>query len=348
MADSTVVATQARQQMQQMLDGYRMTQLVFVAAKLGLADLLATGPLSVEELAARTGAQAGALERVLRTLASLGVLAEQAPRRFALTPLGDLLRADRTDTMRPLALMAGEEAYRSWAEALMCVMTGAPGFDRVYGANRFAYLAAHPETATDFNQSMSQISRQDAEALVAAYDFSVARTVVDIGGGQGRLLATVLGAYPALRGVLFDQPQVVAGAASLLEAAGVADRCERVGGDFFAAVPPEGDVYVMRSVVHDWDDERCVTILRRCAEALRPDAKLLVIEPVISSEQAPPAILLRDLQMLVMTGGRERTAEEFEALFAAAGLALLRIIPISEEASVLECVRATDTTTTQD
>lgn len=326
------------QQMQQMLNGFRVTQALYVAARLGLADILKDAPQPVETLAATTGANADALYRVLRALASLGVFEEDNDRRFALTPLAALLQQDHPKSLRAVALFRGDEPYRAWSELFGSVMSGKTAFEQVFGASHFQYLAQHPAQNEIFNQTMSASSRQAALAIVAAYDFSTAGTVVDIAGGQGVLIAAILRANPKLHGVLFDQPHVVAGAQPILEAAGVADRCELASGDFFVSVP-SGDLYTLRRILHDWDDEHAIAILRSCAEAMPPGGRALVIESIIEpGNDASPAKFL-DLMMFVMNGGRERTAEEYRRLFAAAGLRLTRIIPTAAE-SLIEGERA--------
>lgn len=324
--------------LQFMIHGYRLTQALYVAASLGVADLLGDGPKTADELAAATGANSDALHRVLRALASVGVFAETNEGRFTLTPMAALLRQDHPASLRGMILYAGDEPYRAWGALLPGVMTGDNPFEQVFGAQHFQYLAQHPASNEAFNQAMSASSRQAAMAIVAAYDFAAAGKVVDIAGGQGVLLAAILRAYPALHGVLFDQPHVVADAMPLLEAAGVADRCELASGDFFAAVPP-GDTYTLRHILHDWDDDHCIAILRSCVQALAPGGRVLAIESVIEPGNGPSPAKFLDLMMFVMNGGRERTAEEYRRLFAAAGLTLTRIIPAAAE-SLVEGVRA--------
>lgn len=324
--------------LQFMIHGYRLTQALYVAASLGVADLLGDGPKTVDELAAATGANGDALYRVLRALASVGVFAETTERRFTLTPMAALLRQDHPLSLRAMILYAATEPYRAWANLLPGVMTGDNPFEQVFGAQHFEYLAQHPASNEIFNQAMSASSRQAALAIVAAYDFSAAGKVVDIAGGHGVLIAAILRANPLLRGVLFDQPHVVADALPLLEAAGVAARCELASGDFFSAVPP-GDTYTLRHILHDWDDDHCVAILRSCAQALAPRGRILVIESVVEPGNDPSPAKFLDLMMFVMNGGRERTMEEYRQLFAAADLTLTRIIPAGAE-SLIEGVRA--------
>lgn len=326
------------QQLQFMLHGYRLTQALAVAARLGLADLLGDGPKTTDELAAATGANGDALYRMLRALASVGVFAETAERRFTLTPMAELLRRDHPLSARAQILYVSDEPYRAWGNLLPGVMTGVTPFEQTFGAQHFQHLEQHPASNAAFNQAMSASSRQAARAIVAAYDFSAAGKVVDIAGGQGVLIAAILRANPALHGVLFDQPHVVADALPLLEAAGVADRCELASGDFFAAVPP-GDTYTLRHILHDWDDDHSVAILRSCAQALAPGGRTLVVEAVIEPGNDPSPAKFLDMMMFVMNGGRERTADEYRRLFAAAGLTLTRIIPTGAE-SLIEGVRA--------
>ncbi|HEX5502371.1 MAG TPA: methyltransferase, partial [Thermomicrobiales bacterium] len=243
------------QELQRLLSGYRVSQAIYVVAALGLADLLRDGPRGSDELAQATATHAGALYRVLRFLAGVGLFDEVAPRRFALTPLGAGLRSDLPASVRPLALMLLDPSqWRPWGELLHSVRTGETAFDYTHGMGRFDYLAEHPDAAAAFNAAMTSNTAASGAAITDAYDFSGIARLVDVGGGHGLLLATALRAHPALRGVLFDRPEVVAGAAATLAAAGVAERCEIDGGDFFTAVPPGGDAYVLRQVIHDWDD----------------------------------------------------------------------------------------------
>lgn len=322
-----------------LMNGYRVTQLLYVAAKLGIADLLAGGPELVEELAKTVGAHADALYRALRALASLGVFAEVAPRRFALTPLADLLRADHPRSVRAQAIFQGEEPYQAWGELRYSLRTGAPAFDHVYQMSHFAYLAQHAEASAVFNRAMSDNTARSVTTVVSAYAFPTTGVVVDVGGGHGAFIAAVLRAHPGLRGVLFDQPHVVEGAASTLEEAGVAPRCARVGGDFFVPPLPTGDLYWLRQVIHDWDDEQSIAILRHCAQSMARDGKILVIEALVPPGNEPSPVKFLDLQMLIMNGGRQRTEEEYRRLFAAAGLQLLRVIPTNSEFSIVEGAR---------
>lgn len=337
--ESTAAPT-PRDALFRMLFGFPVTQLIYVAAKLGIADLLNDGPKSSQELAARTGANADRLHRVMRALSSVGVFEDTGARGFALTPVASLLRSDRPGSARPMAIFLGEQSYPCWTELLHGVMTGETPAERVYGMAHFEYLQQHPEASAVFDATMSAISRRALEGVVTTYDFSGARIVVDVGGGQGVLIAGILRANPALRGILFDRPNVIAGADGALAAAGVAERCELVGGDFFAELPSGGDIYVLRNVIHDWDDGPAIDILRNCARAMAADGRVLVMESIIEAGDSPPAAKFLDLQMLVMNGGRERSADEFRALYTAAGLELRRIIPVTIDSRIVEGARA--------
>lgn len=323
-----------------LLNGFRATQLVALAARLGIADLLADGSRTAEDLAHATETQPDALYRALRALAGMGVFAELEGQRFALTPLSALLQSAHPESERAFALYISDEAYRTWADLPYSVTTGQPAFDHVYGASHWAYLAAHPDASEAFNQAMSVVAQREIVAMVAAYEFTGATRVVDVGGGQGKLLSAILQAHPALHGALFDLPHVAAGAEPTLHAAGVADRCDIVGGDFFTTVPPRGDLLTLSHILHDWDDARAAVIVRNCAQALEPQGKLLVIEDVIEPAANAQQTLLRDVQMLVMNGGRERTAAEFERLFTAAGLRLTRVIHTRTSTCIVEAERA--------
>jgi hypothetical protein len=322
----------------QMMTGYWVSQALYVAAKLGVADLLADGPRSVEALAAATQTDAPSLRRILRALASVGVFTEARPSAFALTPLAALLRTGTPGSMRALAIMYAEEQYRAWGDVLHSVQTGKTAFERQFGTSYFTYLAQHPEADRVFNEAMTGWTTQLVGAVVDAYDFSPFKTVVDVGGSYGTLLAAILRSHPAARGILFDQPHVVAAAGDQLSGAGVAERCTTVGGDFFVEVPSGGDAYVLAQILHDWDDERSVVILRQCRRAILAHGKLLVVELVLPPGEEPFFGKWLDLHMLVLLGARERTATEYEALFRAAGFALARVVPTAAGASIVEAV----------
>ncbi|MBL8797823.1 MAG: methyltransferase [Planctomycetia bacterium] len=323
-----------------LISGTWVTQLIYVAAKLGLADRLRDGPKPVEELASATGMDPQSLYRVLRALASFGVFRETAPRCFELTPLAHCLRSDVPDSLQAVAVFYGEPWHRAaWSSLLHSVKTAQPAFNHVAGEPFFEHVQKHPEVAAIFDQAMTNFSGMAIGAVLAAYDFTGIGKLVDVAGGHGSLLAAILQAYPAMRGVLFDMPTVIDGARQkqLLEQAGVADRCELVGGDFFRAVPAGADGYLMKHIIHDWSDDHALNILRNCRRAMSPSGRLLLVEMVIPPGNEPHFGKLLDLEMLVMTqGGRERTESEYRALLAAAGFELTRIVPTRSPASVIE------------
>jgi hypothetical protein len=327
--------------MTQMFFGAMLTQALYVAAKLSVADKLAAGPRAVSELAAETGTHERSLYRLLRSLAGHGVFRETEPKVFALTPLAELLRADAPGSMRNGVLFMGEEwHYRVWSNMLYSVQTGRPAWGHTHGgAEVFDYFAANPAQAEIFNGAMTDMSAAVAPVVVEAYDFSGTGTLADIAGGHGYLLAQILKANPELKGILFDVPPVVEGAAALLEREGVSGRVERVAGDFFAAVP-RADVYVMKHIIHDWDDERAALILKNINQAMGPDARVLIVETVVPEGNEPHYSKLLDLEMLTSPGGVERTESEYAALLAEAGLKLTRVIPTRSPFSIVEAVRA--------
>jgi hypothetical protein len=324
----------------QMAFGALLTQALYVAAKLGIADLLADKPQTVATLAAATKTHERSLYRMLRSLSAVGVFREIEPKVFALTPLAEPLRSDAPNSMRNGAIFMGEEwHWRVWGDLLYSVQTGKPGWGHIHGVEVFDYFAVNPEQAEVFNRAMTDMSMATAPPVVEAYDFSGVGTVADIAGGHGYLLAQILKANPSLSGILFDVPPVIEGAGTLLEKEGVADRVERVAGDFFASVP-RADAYVMKHIIHDWDDERCVTILKNINAAMEQGGRVLIVETVVPEGDGPHYSKLLDLEMLSSPGGVERTAGEYEALLARAGLRLARIIPTSSPFSIVEAVRA--------
>lgn len=327
--------------MMELSRGFVVPRAIYAAASLGIADHLADGPRSVAELAAATGADARSLYRLLRALASVGVFRERRDGQFALTLLAATLRRAAPGSIRDFVLFHGstELQWLPWGELPHSVRTGRSAFERVHSRPLFEHLAQHPDEARVFAAAMAWLTGQFAAALLAAYDFAPLPRVVDVGGGNGRLLTAILQAHPTLRGTLFDRPSVVDRAHALLKARGVAERCAVVGGDFFAAVPEGGDAYLLKNVVHDWDDERALVILTNCRRALGEGGRLLLMESVIPPGNGPSLGKLLDLDMLVTTsGGRERTAAEFRLLLAAAGFRLTRIIATAAPLSVIEAV----------
>ena len=321
-----------------MIWGIHISRAVYVVAELGIADLLAGGPMSAAQLAQATRAHEPSLYRVLRLLASLGVLAEHDHRSFSLTVLGERLRTDAPASMRSWAMLVESlGGVRAFEPIVETVKTGRPGLDIAHGMDVFGFLAVHPDLARGFQAAMSERTAAFAPSVAADYDFAPMRVVADIGGGKGTLLAAILRAHGHLRGVLFDRPPVVADAAEVFRAAGVADRCEIVPGDFFQGVPEGADGYVLANVLHDWDDAGSVRILGACRRAMAHDGRVLIVERLIPDDPADAVpVLLSDLNMLVFTGGQERTNTEYGELLAEAGLNLVRVQPVSSPYGVIE------------
>jgi hypothetical protein len=332
-----MTASNPAAEVMRLVNGYRVSQAIHVAATLGIADLLKEGPRHSDDLASATHTHPGALYRVLRALAAVGVFHEDVERRFSLAPLGECLRSDAARPVGPYAAFVGRpHQWRAWGDLLHSVRTGANAYRHVHGVGLWEYISEHPEEGAIFDRAMTGNSRGIAEAIVGAYDFSAFRRVVDVGGGQGALLAAVLEAHRALRGVLLDRPDVVAWARPVLEAAGVADRCEVVGGSFFEAVPAGGDAYVLKYILHDWDDAASLTILAACRRACGPGARLLVLERIVAPPNEGPDTKVSDLHMLVSPGGQERTREEFAVLLSGAGFRLERVVEVDGRISVIE------------
>ncbi len=324
------------ERLRDLIMGFRTTQMIHVAAKLGLADRLAAGPRPVAELAAMVGADAQALHRLLRALASLGIFAEDASGNFVLTAEAALLRSDVEGSLRDIALLYGEDwLWQAYGDMLHSVRTGAPAFIRTHGQPLYGYLHEHPRAAARFNAAMSGFSGQESAAILEAYDFGSARSVADIGGGHGALLAALLRAHPHLTGILFDLPSVAAGARDLLNEPGIAPRLRCLAGDFFDEAPAGCDLYVMKSVLHNWDDTDARRILATCRAAMPADSRLLAIERVVPEGNRPAEAKLFDINMLVVAGGRERTEAEYRTLFAQAGLRLARVAPTRAPLSVM-------------
>jgi hypothetical protein len=304
-----------------LVSGFHVSQAIHAAVELGIPDLLADDERTSDELAQASGSDPGTLYRLLRALASLGVLHEADGRRFSLAPLGQPLRGDVPGSLRGWVRLVGRDhVWRSWGNLAHAVRHGENAFRALYGTGLFEWRAEHPEESVIFDEAMRSLTSVSNEALLAAYDFGRFGTIVDVGGGTGTLLASVLEAHPGTRGILFDQAHVVTGAEPVLRAAGVLDRCEVVAGSFFSTVPGGGDAYVLKSIIHDWEDEEAVRILCACRAAMAPSAMLVLIERDLGGPNENPAAKLADLNMLVMPGGRERTDEEYAELFRRAGL----------------------------
>jgi hypothetical protein len=333
--------SQNRRALLDLIAGKWISQAVSVGAELGIADILSDGPRSAEDIATIAGASPDGMFRLLRALASVGLLSSDG-RYFELTESGDYLRSDVPGSLRGWARFVGHPmTWRPWGELAYSVRTGKPAFAHVFGAPIFDYLARDPEAAGVLNEAMTSVSTVDAAAVVQAYDFSSVGTLVDVGGGHGLMLATVLRAHPHMRGVLFDLPHAMEGASALLQREGVAQRCELVSGDFFRSVPEGGDAYLLKLVMHDWDDERALQILRNCQLVMRPKSTLLLVDFVLRPGDERDFGKFADLEMLVLnSGGRERTELEFRDLLVKAGFHLTRIVPTATPKSVIEAVRS--------
>jgi len=333
--------------MRDLIAGYWVSRLIYVAARLGIADLLSQGPRTADDMAEAAGVKPGALYRMLRTLSSYGVFEEIKSKRFKLTPLGHTLRTDVPGSMHGFALMLVEKhVWNSWEQLLYGAQTGELPFDKIHGMPFYQYLEQHPDDLKVFGEAMTSLSGTENPAIVAAfqktYKPSAMETVVDVAGGHGSLLTTILKANPKLKGILFDLPAVIARASQdrYVTASDVAERCTLVAGDFFVSVPSGADAYVLKYILHNWDDERCVTILSNIRAAMGPRGKVLVADPVISRGNGPEWGKLLDIQMMVVVKGAERTKAEFAALFRKAGLRLASLTPTSSPLSIVEAVRA--------
>lgn len=323
-------------QLRELIGGYRLTQLIYVAAKLGIADLLRDGPKPVIELAASASVNARNLYRVLRALASNGIFSETGDGRFELTPLAEPLQTGVPGSLTGWAVISGGEWHQAWGDLLNNVVTGETAFNHVFGMGYWEYLAQNSDADEAFNQAMTENSAMTLAAVVEAYDFTGIDTLVDVGGGHGALIMGILKANPNMRGILFDQQNVIEGIGSELREEGVAERCELVSGDFFQGLPEDGDSYVLRWIIHDWDDERAIEILKSCRRVMGSDDKLLLVERVLPLGNEPSEGKLGDIMMMVLVDGVDRTESEFQHLFDSAGFKLTRIIPTQGPMSIIE------------
>jgi hypothetical protein len=319
----------------QIATGYWASQAVYVAAKLGIADLLSQDSKSCDELARATGADHDSMSRLLRALVSMGVLDRERD-RFQLNQMSMPLCSGVPGSLRSMLLMLGEEHYHVWGQLLDSVQSGEPAFERAYHAPLFQYLQSNLAAGATFNEAMNDFTRQAALACLLAYDFSGIQRVVDVGGGRGALISTILRQYPMTTGVLYDFADVIKGVRQHFNAVGIEDRCEIVAGDFFASIPDGADAYLIKNVLHDWDDASAVKILQNCRRAMNDHAKLLVIEIVLQEQASEPFGNLLDLNMLVISGGRERTEAEYRNLFEKAGFRLKGITATMAPVCVIE------------
>ena len=326
----------ARAELLRLINGFQASQAIHVAATLAIADLLRSGPRTSVDLAAETKTHPDALFRLMRTLAAIGVFREDGD-RFALTPLGEFLRSDVAGTHAPMAAFIGRSNYwQAWGDLLHAVRTGGTAFDHVHGKTVWQYRAEHPEEAQIFDRAMGAGTERYADAVLDVFDFSRFDTVVDIGGGDGSFLAKILRGHPSVCGILFDQPHIVARPAASIE--GLAGRCEAIGGDFFAGVPQGCDAYLLKWILHNWDDQASIDILRACGKAMNPSGRVLVVEHVVGPPNTGSEGKFMDLTMMVGPGGRERTHEEFADLFSRSGFELTTVIPTATPLYLIEGV----------
>lgn len=323
--------------MMQMLFSPLLQQSICVAAKLKIADMVAERPKNIAELAAQSQTNEDALYRILRMLASVGIFIESNNRGFGLTPMASLLRSDIPNSMYNFTIMMGEDwLWKNWGELMHCVKTGETSQKKVHGIDSFKFFEENKEAGNVFNSAMTNLSESVVPAVVGAYDFSGFTKLVDIAGGHGFTLAGILKANQQLKGVLFDLPYVVNDAKEFLEKEGVTNRVELVAGDFFESVPAGADAYIMKHIIHDWNDELCVKILQNIGSVMNKKGKVLVVEMVVPEINVPSPAKMLDLQMLVMEGGKERTKEEFQNLFRTAGFNLTNILPTKSPFSIVE------------
>jgi hypothetical protein len=341
MVDNQPAATAPHVRLIQMGQAFLVSRTVHAAAKLGLVDQLASGPKSAAELAGPMQVHAPSLHRLMRTLASLGLLTEGTEQRFGLTDLGAALRTGAPGSARPTILMFGS----SWSQSsldhiIYSVQTGKTGFEKAQGVPLFEYLAQQPDEASLFSETMVGFHSEEPPAVAAAYDFSTFKIIVDVGGATGNMLGAVLGSHSGPRGILFDRPHVVRDAPALLDASGVSDRVTIEPGNFFESVPAGADAYILSHILHDWGENQCLTILSNVRNAIDPTGRLLVVEMVIPPGDTPHPGKMLDMAMLVFTGGQERTAAEYGLLLSKAGFRLTRVVPTDSAASIVEAVVA--------
>lgn len=323
----------------QMISATWISRSIYVAAKLGIADLLKDGQKNYGEIASLTQTDENALFRLLRALSSLGVFIEKEPGNFALTATANLLRSDVSDSLRAYAIMLGEQDYEAWKFLAHSIKTGESAFKKSYGVEVFEYFKRHPEAAGNFNAAMTSYSSMAIPAIVSSYDFSTTNVLVDIAGGTGSLITSILEAYPSLQGILFELPPVIEKASPVISTTEVSDRCQLVAGNFFESIPQGGDVYLLKHILHNWNDESVLSILRNCRQAMAASSKLLLIEHLILPGNEPCFGKLVDVSMLVWCkGGKERTEVEYANLLDLAGFKLVGVIATQTSLSILEAV----------
>jgi O-methyltransferase len=325
-------------QMLNMTLGAMMAALaICAAAQLGIADLLKSGPRSSDELAVDSKTHPASLYRLLRALATLGVVAENSLSVFALTPLGETLRSDVPQSMRAMAIMAcARWRMEPWMQFVPSLQSGEHAFRRVHGKHQYEYLVQHAEDADYFNAAMTSLSQMDVDSVLTVYDFSKVKTVVDVGAGQGAFMAGLMRANPSLQGIVYDRPPVVERTSQYLRKEGFSDRVKVIGGDFRQEVPSGGDLYCIKNVLLDWSDEDTVTLLKNCRRVMSSSSRLLIVEPIVPGPEEPHFSKLLDLEMLIIPGGRARTVPEYKKLLSEAGFTLTRVVPTPAPPSILE------------
>lgn len=324
----------------QLLSASYIAGAVSCLAQMGIPDLVEAGPKSAKELASQIGADPEALHRLMRATASVGVLSEGPDGKFSETPMSAVLRSNGKPSLRAVAMMGGREWHgRGWSRLEYCVRTGKQAMEQIYGAPIFEYFKQHPDEGQIFNDAMTSISAGDSPAVVDAYSFEGIHSIVDVGGGHGLLLATIMARNPQMKGTLYDEPHVIEGAKNG-PLKPVMERCTIAFGDMFSSVPAGADAYIMKHIIHDWPDELCVKILKSCRKGVNPGGKLLVVDDVIQPGNDFYAGKLLDLQMLIFPGGKERTEKQFRELFAAGGWKLSRVVPTATPICIVEGIPA--------
>jgi len=322
-----------------MSDGYQEAKTLQVIAELGIADLIAQEPKTAEDLSKVLGVDSDALYRLLRALASLGIFKEGRDSCFENTPLSELIRADVPGSVRDIVIMRPLDGFiLAWNKLMDVVRTGKPSFKDVNGCDQWEYFRRHPDMGERFNKGIAARTSQVTYALLKSYDFSQFKTLIDVGGGLGTVLASILNKFPHLHGCLYEQSSVIEGAKSFLEAQGVISRCNLISGNFFESVPRDFDAYLIKSIMHDWEDEKALAILKNCRASINKNGKLLIIDAVIGRDNAPHPAKWKDLMMMVVYGSRERTEQEFQNLLRASNFELKKVIALPLPDALIEAV----------
>jgi hypothetical protein len=320
-----------------LINGFQASQAISVAATLGLADLLGSGAKTSTDIAGCTKTHSGALYRLMRALAAIDVFHEDEQHRFTLTAIGEFLRSDVSGTHAPMAELVGRPYFReTWGDLIHTVRTGTTAFDHVHGKSVWEFRSERPDEERIFDRTMATATERFAEAVLDVCDFSRFHHIVDVGGGDGMFLAKILAAHPRIRGILFDQPHVITRAAASIESLGFSGRCDALGGNFFVGLPEGADAYLLKWILHDWNDAASIDLLRSCRGAMNPHSRLIIVEHVIGPPNTSREGNFMDLSMMVLTGGRERTRGEFAALLAGAGFRLVSVTPTATSLSVIE------------